>query len=620
MNKIISFFIIFLLLTLSQAAISAEIILSPTTVKATTSAVTTIPATVSPLIFTRYLTAGSYGKDVMALKKIISYEFVEVPDTSPTFTTDTVNDVNRLQEKYAAEILTPNNLTAGTGTVGPATRKKLNQLVIKFKIKLSDFVLPVSAKTSVSTDTQVRNTFSTNLKFGSYGDDVSLLKIVLNSDEDTKVVSTSADLSNVFDLDTLSAVKKFQEKYKIATFVSAGYGQVGPMTRTKLNYILNNILNNIQTTSATTSVSSAVVSTTGVLDYMKTVSVAPTTLSIANKSDSAAPIITLMANPAQVSIGEATTLEWKATNITGKCNIASRDSLGVTLGSTIDSSGAKSTGPIKTSTTYSVVCYNKYGIPGSKKIFVEVIDPTKIIAAQKAYTQAPAIISVSPSSGKRGDIVNIKGSGFLSSNSIFFDGTKIDSGLIISQSSSTISFRIPQYKACLSVSCLPPTVDTVVETGGQKNIQVSNTNGYSNDSAFTLPYEKVTIPGVSVIVNYTPPKLAITSIKPTTGNRGDIVTISGSGFSTDSIVLFGGFKVADNLIVSKTGASIQFTVPPFQMGCTEPDYEICPRLPLPGTGLIIETGGIKNVYIMNISTKATTTAVEFTLPSKKIVY
>ena len=56
------------------------------------------------------------------------------------------------------------------------------------------------------------------------------------------------------------------------------------------------------------------------------------------------------------------------------------------------------------------------------------------------------------------------------------------------------------------------------------------------------------------------------------------------------------------------------------MGCTEPDYEVCPRLPLPGNGLIIETGGIRSVYVMNTSTKATSTALQFTLPSKKITY
>jgi len=203
---------------------------------------------------------------------------------------------------------------------------------------------------------------------------------------------------------------------------------------------------------------------------------------------------------------------------------------------------------------------------------------------------------------------------------VFFDGAKIDNDLILSQSSTSIIFKIPEYKSCLSASCVPPTADTVVETGGQKIIQVSNTNGFSNDFAFTLPSKKIVITGIATITPYTPPKLAITSIVPTSGNRGDAATIYGSGFSSDSVVFFAGFKVAENLILSKTNSFISFTIPPFQMGCTDPDLEVCPKLPLPGTGLLIETGGIKTVNVMNTTSKATTSSLYFTLPSKKITY
>ena len=216
--------------------------------------------------------------------------------------------------------------------------------------------------------------------------------------------------------------------------------------------------------------------------------------------------------------------------------------------------------------------------------------------------------------------VIIIGSNFLSINAVFFDGIKVDNSLILFQSSTTILFKIPEYKACLSANCLPPATDTSVETGGRKIIQISNINGFSNDFTFTLPSKIIVIPGATTIVPYTPPKLAISYINPNTGNRGDKAIITGTGFSTDSMVFFGGFKVDNSLIVSKTSISISFTIPPYQIGCTDPDYEICPKLPLPGIGTILETGGIKNVYVMNTTTKATSTSVTFTLPSKKITY
>ncbi|MEK7649435.1 MAG: peptidoglycan-binding domain-containing protein [Patescibacteria group bacterium] len=60
------------------------------------------------------------------------------------FGESTASAVVAFQEKYRSEILTPNGLSHGTGYVGPATRKKLNQLygcsnIVKMNPPLSDW-------------------------------------------------------------------------------------------------------------------------------------------------------------------------------------------------------------------------------------------------------------------------------------------------------------------------------------------------------------------------------------------------------------------------------------------------------------------------------------------------
>ena len=233
MKKLTTLFLISLSLGLALIANAAEVNLTSTSSSTKSTNIST------ETVFTRTLSIGSYGKDVMALKKIFGLEFGTTTDSSPTFTSKTASQVKLLQEKYAVEILIPINLSAGTGTVGPATNIKLNQLASKYYINLSDFTLPAIAVAS-----SYKIVFTSTLKLGTTGSEVTLLKIILNSDSDTALNPKNS--TNIFDLETVDAVNRFQEKYASEILtpsgLTKGVGQVGPSTRKKLNSIINIIL------------------------------------------------------------------------------------------------------------------------------------------------------------------------------------------------------------------------------------------------------------------------------------------------------------------------------------------------------------------------------------------
>jgi peptidoglycan hydrolase-like protein with peptidoglycan-binding domain len=241
-------FVLFTLFLVVQTAQSAEVILGPT------PSTTTISSVASTPVFTRVLTVGSSGQDVSALQAILNLETKAQLPVTGTFGSATQNAVKVFQQKYPLDIIIPAGLPAsGDGIVGTTTIKKLNTLATQYNIKLSDFVPVV-----VSTSTAPITAFNRDLALGDTGDDVILLKTVLNSDPDTALVYTMispAGAQNLYDEATAVAVSKFQMKYASEILtpygLTTGTGTVGPSTRKKLNQLLNKSLTGSSTSTQT---------------------------------------------------------------------------------------------------------------------------------------------------------------------------------------------------------------------------------------------------------------------------------------------------------------------------------------------------------------------------------
>lgn len=176
-------------------------------------------------VFKSRLQIGSVGDDVRRLQKLFSLDGNIYPEGLITgyFGPATQRAVGRFQERHG--IAQP--LEEGYGTLGPKTRTKIYEI----------FGEGITVTLPVVNELQ-RNTFTASLYRGMNHLEIRLLQQVLNRDPET-AVALAGDGAPGFETEffggkTEDAVKRFQQKYNIATPTDPGFGRVGPKTRAKL--------------------------------------------------------------------------------------------------------------------------------------------------------------------------------------------------------------------------------------------------------------------------------------------------------------------------------------------------------------------------------------------------
>jgi len=186
--------------------------------------------------FKNNLSFGISSEEVKYLQIILKQEIgpptypEDVPATG-FFGPVTESSVIKFQQKYSPDILTPWDLTAGTGFVGKTTREKLNSFLTTVMAEKEETVLEVPLE--IPADYK----FSKYLWYGQKDEEVKYLQIFLKSQGPE--IYPEGLVTGYFKSLTEAALKRFQIKYGIVASEKAeGAGFCGPKTRDKINEIL----------------------------------------------------------------------------------------------------------------------------------------------------------------------------------------------------------------------------------------------------------------------------------------------------------------------------------------------------------------------------------------------
>ena len=165
--------------------------------------------------FTRNLTIGSTGADVLELQQLLNQWGYTIATSGPGSPGNETMHFGGLTAKAVQKFQAAEGISPVSGFVGPLTRAKLNALI--------------GATTVVAAPAAVTGVITTSLALGSSGAQVTALQTILTKDGDY-----TGPITGYFGALTEAAVEKFQAAQGIVSYGSpdtTGYGAVGPKTR-----------------------------------------------------------------------------------------------------------------------------------------------------------------------------------------------------------------------------------------------------------------------------------------------------------------------------------------------------------------------------------------------------
>jgi hypothetical protein len=338
------------------------------------------------------------------------------------------------------------------------------------------------------------------------------------------------------------------------------------------------------------------VGTIGGVDYSADVNLSVTS--------TAGPFIVTSPNTALTWTTSSTqTITWNVANTTAapvSCalvNIRLSTDGGLTyptvlLANTANDGSEVVTLPATTSTTARIM------IEAADNYFFDISNANFSIVAPVV----PVITTLNPTSGPVGNVITITGTGFLGTTAVSFNGTAATTFTVVSNTSITVTIPVGATTGNVTVTnpagtsngvnftvTLPvPIVSSLSPTSGPVGTTVTLTGTNLGSASgvtlngVTVPFTQVSGTSITIVIpagattgsvvvttplgasagltfTVTIPAPVITSLSPTSGLVGTVVTITGTGFTGATGVTFNGTAATTFTVISAT--SITVTVP-----------------------------------------------------------
>ncbi|MDP2598571.1 MAG: Ig-like domain-containing protein [Candidatus Liptonbacteria bacterium] len=190
-------------------------------------------------------------------------------------------------------------------------------------------------------------------------------------------------------------------------------------------------------------------------------------------------------------------------------------------------------------------------------VFALFVFASPSVVSAQTSTGAPYVSRISPTSGAIGTQVTVTGSGFLTAGGNF---VKFGQGVIIGSPSSngtSFTFTIPRYmvSSCFllsptNTSCPSAPISVTASSFSNYAVSVVNLQGQSSNIA---TFFVTSASSVSTA-------FSISSLSPSSGATGALVTVRGSGFTGLNGIVFGNGIVASAIPPNNT-TTLSFNVP-----------------------------------------------------------